>query len=110
MKNQNRKENSIMPKKKLKCDLCTQQISIRCTERQKQQIKDLSKEKGIRQKDFILNCINESVEKEKKNAQKEINLIACVCNVQELVNYLRESQKEDSYIEEVCKKLWDLVN
>ena len=96
-------------KEKMKCNLCTQQISIRCTEKQKKHIKDLAEERGIRQKDFILKCIGDSLAKEKKDTKKEMNYAACACNVQDLVNYLRENQKEDSYVEEVCKKLWDLV-
>lgn len=73
-------------------------------------IKDLSEERKIGQKDFILKCIKNSITEEKRNVKKDINYAACACNVQELVNYLRRKQQEDSYVEEVCQKLWDLVN
>lgn len=95
---------------KRKNDLCTRQISFRCTEKQKKMIKKLSEEREIGQKDFILKCIHDSIAEEKQSAKKEINHAACACIVQELLNYLGKNQKEDSHIEEVCKTLWDLVN
>lgn len=99
-----------MVKKMKKKSLCTKQISIRCNEQQKNKLEKLSEERGMTQKDFILKCISDSVKKEKEETKKEVNIAACACYVQELVNYFGRNGNEDSYVEEVCGKLWDLVS
>ena len=99
-----------MPAKKRKRNSCTKQISIRCTEYQKKQIEHSAKELGIHQKDFIFKCIQDSTARKKRESKKEMHQAACACYVQELINHLRNTQKEDAYVEEVCNKLWDLVN
>lgn len=99
-----------MPRKRLKKDLCTEQISFRCTKKEKNRIKNLAAKEGIQQKEFIMNSIKYSEEKKAKEAKKEINQAACACEVQRLMNHLNENHQSDSYIEEVRKRLWDLVN
>lgn len=98
-----------MPKKKEKKDLCTEQISLRCTKNEKLKIKRLAEKNNLRQKDFIIKCIYDSDRKEQIEAQKMTNQAICVCEVQALINHLKRNYKEDSYIEGVNKRLWDLV-
>lgn len=99
-----------MPRKKAKKDLCTAQISFRCTPYEKNKIKNLAAKKGIQQKEFIMNSIDYSEKMSAKETKKERNQAAYVCEVQSLVNHLKRNHQNDVYVEEVCKKLWDLVN
>lgn len=99
-----------MQKVKEKKDLCDAQISLRCTQRYKNKIKRLAAKEGVQQKEFIMDCIDNSGKMKTKTTKKEINIAACACEVQALANYLKRNYKNDSYIEEVCNKLWDLVN
>lgn len=99
-----------MPRRKNKKDLCTEQISFRCTKKEKTQIKNLAAKEGIQQKKFIMNSIKYSEEKKAKEAKKEINQVECACEVQRLMNHLNENYQSDPYIEEVRKRLWYIVN
>ncbi len=95
-----------MTRKKDKRNLCTEQISFRCTKYEKRKIKRFAEKEGMQQKELIMKGI-ECLEKTKK---KEINQVACACEVQALVNYLRRNHQDDDYIMEVGERLWDIVN
>lgn len=99
-----------MPKRKSKKELCSKQISFRVTEKEKSWIEKNTKQRGIKQKELIMESLKYYTGETKKETKKQINQAACVCEVQAFVNHLKRNHKEDSYAEEVCKKLWDLLN
>jgi len=95
-----------MPKKKPKKDLAKEQISFRCTTREKKWIQRNAAKKGVKQKEFIMDSIKYYISEEKKYPDQAV----CACEVQAIVNYLNRKHKNDSYIEEVCTKLWEQLN
>lgn len=99
-----------MPKRKAEKDLCTEQISFRCTKKEKLWIKKNAGKKGIQQKELIMESIKYYTRKGRQETGKQVNQAACACEVQRLINCLKRDDQNDSYIKEVCKKLWDLVN
>lgn len=98
-----------MPRKKQEKDLCTEHISFRCTKNEKRTIKKSAEKNNLQQKEFIMKCIYDSCKKEQTVTQRMANQAICACEVQALVNHLKRNYKEDSYIKEVCKRLWNLV-
>lgn len=99
-----------MPKRKSKKELCSKQIFFRVTEKEKSWIEKNTKQRGIKQKELIMESLKYYTGETKKETKKQINQAACVCEVQAFVDHLKRNHKEDSYAEEVCKKLWDLLN
>lgn len=100
----------IMPRKKAEKDLNNVQVIFRCTKKDKLWIERNAKKRDINQKEFIMQSIKYYAGEEKRETRKQSNQAACACEVQALVNHLKRNHKEDSYVEEVCKKLWDLLN
>lgn len=99
-----------MPKRKSKKELCSKQISFRVTKKEKSWIEKSTKQRGIQQKELIMKSLKYYTGGTKKETKKQINQAACACEVQKIVNHLKRNHKEDSYVEEVCKKLWDSLN
>lgn len=99
-----------MSKRKAEKDLAKIQVIFRCTKKEKLGIKRNAKKRGMNQKEFIMQSIKHYTGEEKRETKKQINQAACACEVQALVNHLKRNHKEASYVEEVCKKLWDLLN
>lgn len=58
---------------------------------------------------FIGNLVFDKLKK-KKQKKREINIAACACEVQGIMNHLRRTgQPIDPYIKKTCDKLWELV-
>lgn len=99
-----------MPKRKSEEDLAKIQVSFRCIKKQKLWIEKNTKQRGIQQKELIMESLKYYTGETKKENKKQINQAACACEVQAFINHLKRNHKEDSYAEEVCKKLCDLLN
>lgn len=99
-----------MPKRKAKKDLCKKQISFRCTEKEDRWIKDLAAQEKMQQKELIMNGLRMTYGKQGQRTKKGIDQATCACEVQRLVNHLKRDHQNDPYIEEVCKKIWNIVS
>lgn len=90
-------------KKKL---LEVERLSIRCTKEEKEMIQKVARERGLSLTECTIKLYQEVVKKE----ERQKNIAAAVCDMQTLLNYLKDHYIENDYIAEGCNRIWEELN
>lgn len=91
-----------MTRKKPKCE----RLSLRCTVPQKHMMDRVAEKRGLSRS----RCTIALYEEENKRQKIEENIAAAVCDMQTLINHIKNHHMEDDFLMEECDKIWEELN